>query len=215
MLKLIEEEKMSGTGKKTERLDLVGAFEQGWIQYKANFLKIVPYGFLATLPSVLFLFNVTAGVISTVILQGILCILLANSVICSVNGTRSDIYSAPHIWNLFKNGLVLSIFLLPLLAVSFVLLIVPSVIVFSLFMFSFFVVAAKDKFSVDALMDSLRAGFGYRLHLFLFSLIFYCSVIISAIISNFVPFIFVLINGLTLPYFFAVIYELYEQLEKK
>jgi hypothetical protein len=206
---------MSSGGKKTERLDLVGAFEQGWIQYRANFLKIVPYGFLATVPSVFFLFSITAGVITTVLAQGILFILLANSVFCAVNGTRNNIYSAAHFFNLFKNGVVLSIFLLPLLAVSFVLLIVPSVIVFSLFMFSFFIVAAKDKFAVDALMDSLRFGFGYRLHLFLFSLIFYSSVIISAIISNFIPLIFILINGLALPFFFAVIYELYEQLEKK
>ena len=191
---------MSGEERKTERLDLVGAFEQGWIQYRANFLKIVPFGFLATVPSIFFLWSIAAGVISTILMQGIFFIILANSVFCSVNGIGSGNYSPSHIWTLFKNGLVLSVFLLPLLALSFVLLIVPSVIVFSLFMFSFFIVAAKEKFAVDALMDSLRTGFGYRLHLFLFSLIFYCAVIISAIISNFIPFIFILINGFVLPY---------------
>jgi hypothetical protein len=206
---------MSGGGKRTERLDLVGAFEQGWIQYRANFLKIVPYGFLATVPSIFFLWNIAAGVIAALLLQGVFFIMLANVVFCSVNGTKNDIYSVSHLWNMLKNGIVLSIFLLPLLAVSFVLLIVPSVIIFSLFIFSFFIVAAKEKFAVDALMDSLRTGFGYRLHLFLFSLIFYSSVIISAIVSSYIPFIFILINGLTLPYFFAVINELYEQLEKK
>jgi hypothetical protein len=206
---------MSGEERKTERLDLVGAFEQGWIQYRANFLRIIPYGFLATVPSIFFLWSITSGVIAALLLQGVLFIMLANAVFCSVNGTKNDIYSVSHLWNMLKNGTVLSIFLLPLLAVSFVLLIVPSVIVFSLFVFSFFIVAAKEKFAVDALMDSLRTGFGYRLHLFLFSLIFYSSVIISAIVSSYIPFIFILINGLTLPYFFAVIYELYEQLEKK
>jgi hypothetical protein len=210
-----QEEKMSSSSRKLEKLDLVGAFEQGWIQYKSNFVKIIPFGLLSTVPSVLFFFNIPTGIVAAVLFQGILLVLLANAVFCAANGTRSDIYSTSRLFGFFKNGVVLSIFLLPLLAVSFVFFIVPSVMVFSLFMFSFFIVASRDKFAVDALMDSLRAGFGYRLHLFLFSLIFFSAVIIAGIFSSVIPFMFVPVNGLMFPYFFTVIHEIYEQLEKK
>lgn len=206
---------MSTGSRKSERLDLVGAFEQGWVQYTSNFKKIIPFGLLATLPSLFFFFNIPTGVIISVLFQGFLFVLLANSVFCSSNGTRNDIHSMNSLINYFKNGLVLSIFLFPLLVLTLVLFIVPSVAVFSLFMFSFFIVSAKDKFAVDALMESLRVGFGYRLHLFLFSLIFYSSFIIGALLSIAIPFIFITINALLFPYFFNVIYELFEQLEKK
>jgi len=206
---------MSEINRKNESLDLVGAFEQGWIQYKSGFYKVLPYGLISAMPSMFFSFNITIGVVLTILFQGFFLVLLANSVHSLATGTRDDIYSARYLLSLFKNGLILSIFLFPLLVISFIIFIVPSVIVFSLFMFSFFIVAKKEKFAVDALMESLRLGFGYGLHLFLFSLVFYSSVIIGVILSNVVPMLHVFINGILLPYFFYVIFELYEQLEKK
>jgi hypothetical protein len=206
---------MSEINRKNERLDLVGAFEQGWIQYRSGFFKVLPYGLLSAAPSMFFSFSVSLGAVLTILFQGFFLVLLANSVQSLATGTRDDIHSVSYLVNLFKNGLILSVFLFPLLVVSFVLFIVPSVIVFSLFMFSFFIVAKKEKFAVDALMESLRLGFGYRLHLFLFSLVFYSSIIIGVILSNVVPMLHIVINGVLVPYFFYVIFELYEQLEKK
>lgn len=206
---------MSEYPRKSERLDFVGAFEQSWVQYKSNFLKLVPYGFLASVPSSFFLVNISTGIVATLVFQGFLFLLLANAVLCSVNGTRNDINSISGLFGYFKNGIILSLFLLPLLSISFILLIVPSVIFFSFFMFSFFIIVIKDKFAIDALMESLREGFGYRLHFFLFSLIFYSSIIVVFFLSEFFLPISVILNGLLLPYFFIVIYEFYDQMEKK
>lgn len=206
---------MSYNSEKMENLDLVGAFEQGWIQYKSNFMKLIPFGFLASVPMMLFFVNITAGVLTVVLFQGFLFIILANAVASFSSGIRQKLFTFISFVRFFKNGLILSLFLLPLLTIGFVILVVPSVFLFSLFMFSFFFIAQKDRFAVDACMESLREGFGYRLHLFLFSLIFYSSMVTIFMISEMFPPIFVILCSLFLPYIFSVMYELYEQLEKK
>lgn len=207
---------MKSYGSKDEILDFVRAFEQGWIQYKSNFRRLIPFGIASSVPVLFFYMNIPAGIIITILLQGFFFLLLAENVVSAGTlGERRTVYTKHLLWKYFKNGMVLTIFLLPLLLVGFVLFIIPSVILFSLFIFSFFIVVSKEKFAIDACMESLRDGFGYRLHLFLLSLIFYSAMIILYILSGFCPICFFMLNALIVPFFFCIAFEFYEQLEKK
>lgn len=202
--------------RKTERLDFVGAFEQGWIQYKSNFTKLAGWGAAIAVPPVFFHFSITAGVILTLIFEGCFMILLANSVVCASKGMKNDTFSSARLLlNCFKNGFLISILLFPLLVIGFAAAVIPSIALFSVFMFTFFITARKQKFAVDAMWDSLREGNGYRLPLFLFSLIFYASAALAFLLAQlFMPLGFIA-GALITPYFFSVIYEFYDQLETK
>jgi hypothetical protein len=202
--------------RKTERLDFVGAFEQGWIQYKSNFEKLIGWGIAVAVPPLFFNLSITAGIIVTFVTEGFLLILLANSVICASQGIKNDTFSSPKLLlTCFKNGFLISILLFPLLIIGAAAAGIPSVLLFSLFMFTFFITARKQKFAVDAMMDSLREGNGYRLPLFLFALIFYASAALALLIAQlFMPLGFIA-GALITPYFFSVIYEFYDQLETK
>ncbi len=207
---------MRSYGNKEESLNFVGAFEQGWIQYKSSFKRLLPFGIAASIPTFFFFFSITTGIVFTILLQGFFFLLLAENVVASgTYGTAKVIYSKHMLWKYFKNGVVLTAFLLPLLIIGFVVFIIPSVILLSLFMFSFFIVVSKDKFAIDACMESLRQGFGYRLHLFLLALVFYAGMIIVYMLTSFCPICLVALNSLVIPYFFCVTFEFYEQLEKK
>ncbi|MGI6394168.1 MAG: hypothetical protein ACOX2F_05490 [bacterium] len=206
---------MSKIEKKTKQLDLVNSFEQGWSLYKTHFTKIVPWGLLLMVPSILFHFSIALGIVSVILFQGALLILLADKIDSSLSGIEKKVQKEGYFWNLIKSGTILSIILLPMLLISFVILIIPSIIVFTLFMFSFFIIAQKNKLPVDALMKSYEISSKQMLPLFLFSFILYGAVITSAIISNFVPFLHVVLCGVIIPYFFIVIYKFYEQLEEK
>ena len=202
--------------RKTERLDFVGAFEQGWIQYKSNFTKLIGLGVAIAVPPVFFHYSITAGVILTLIFEGFLMVLLANSVVCASKGIKNDVFVSPNLLlNYAKNGLLISVLLFPLLLIGFVAAIVPSIILFSVFMFTSFITALKQTFAVDAMWESLREGNGYRLPLFLFSLIFYASAAMAFLLAQlFMPLGFIA-GALITPYFFSVIYEFYDQLETK
>ncbi len=200
--------------KRTDKLDFVGAFDQGWVQYRANFLQLLPFGLAASIPPLFFLGSISFGVGATILFEGFLLLLLSEKVMNVTTGikTRYTVYS---VFNHLKNGVLLSLFLFPLLVVGFVILILPSVLLFSLFMFSFFMIVVKEKFAIDACMESLRLGFGYRLHFFLFALIFYSVIMMIYIVSEGFPVLFIPLCGVALPYFFVVIFEFFEQLEKK
>lgn len=211
-MRIFAEEKMH----KTDRLDFVGAFEQGWIQYKSNFTKLIGWGAAIAVPPAFFHYSITAGVILTLLFEGFLMILLANSVVCASRGLKNDSLSAfSVVLNYMKNGFLVSILLFPLLLVGMVLGIIPSVALFSLFMFTFFITARKQKFAIDAMMDSLREGNGYRLPLFLFSLIFYASAALALLLAQLLLPLGFIAGALLTPYFFSVIYEFYDQLETK
>ena len=203
---------MQGAGKP----DFVGAFEHGWIQYKSNFSKIAGWGAATAVPPVFFHFSITAGVVLTFVLEGLLLILLANSVICSSRGLKNDVFSSPNLLlNYAKNGFLVSILLFPLLLIGAAAAVIPSIIVFSVFMFTFFIVARDRKFAIDAMVESLRKGNGCRLTLFLFSFIFYAAAAFALFLAQiFMPLGFIA-GGLITPYFFMVIYEFYDKLETK
>ncbi|MBO4698964.1 hypothetical protein J5690_05060 [bacterium] len=202
--------------RKTERLDFVGAFEHGWIQYKSNFTKLAGWGAAIAVPPVFFHFSITAGVVLTLIFEGFFMILLANSIICASRGLKNDAFSSVKIlWSCFKNGFLTSILLFPMLIIGAAALIIPSVAVFSIFMFTFFISASKQQFAVDAMAESLRKGNESRLPLFLFSLIFYAAAFFAVFLEQLVPSFGFIAGTLITPYFFSVIYEFYEQLEKK
>ena len=82
-------------------------------------------------------------------------------------------------------------------------------------MFTFFISASKQQFAVDAMAESLRKGNESRLPLFLFSLIFYAAAFFAVFLEQLVPSFGFIAGTLITPYFFSVIYEFYEQLEKK
>lgn len=202
--------------RKTERLDFVGAFEQGWIQYKANISRIIGWGILISIPPLFIHINITWGIILSLVFEGFFMILLANSVESASRGLKNEVLTYPRILlNYFKNGFLISIFLFPLITIGIIALIIPGILVFSVFMFSFFIVAAKQNFAIDALMDSLREGNGYRFPLFLFSLIFGSAIAFTVLVTHiFMPLGFI-ISSVIVPYFFTVIYEFYDQLERK
>ena len=202
--------------RKTEGLDFVGAFEQGWIQYKSNFTRLIGWGTAIAVPPAFFHYSITAGVILTLVFEGFLMILLANSVFCASKGLKNDSFVSLHtVLNYVKNGFLISILLFPLLLAGALLAVVPSIALFSLLMFTFFITARKQKFAIDAMMDSLREGNGYRFPLFLFSLIFYASAALALLLAQlFLPLGFIA-GALITPYFFSVIYEFYDQLETK
>ena len=212
LLGIFTEEKM----RKTEGLDFVGAFEQGWIQYKSNFTRLIGWGTAIAVPPAFFHYSITAGVILTLVFEGFLMILLANSVFCASKGLKNDSFVSLHtVLNYVKNGFLISILLFPLLLAGALLAVVPSIALFSLLMFTFFITARKQKFAIDAMMDSLREGNGYRFPLFLFSLIFYASAALALLLAQlFLPLGFIA-GALITPYFFSVIYEFYDQLETK
>jgi hypothetical protein len=207
---------MRSYNSKEESLDFVRSFEQGWIQYKSNFRNLIPLGIASSVPVLFFYLNIAVGILMLILLQGLIFLLLAENVVAGGTlGSRKVHYTRHMIWKFFKNGLVLTLFLFPLLIIGFVMFIIPSVILLSLFIFSFFVVVSKDKFAIDACMESLRQGFGYRLHLFLLSLIFYAGMIVLYILAGYCPLCFAGLSALIIPYFFCVTFEFYEQLEKK
>ncbi len=207
---------MKSYGGKEEKLDFIRAFEQGWIQYKSGFTQFVPLGIGASAPAIFFYISIPYGIIITLLLQGFFFLLLAENIVANGTLGKGKVHYTKHLlWKYFKNGFVVTLFLLPLLAIGFLLLIIPSIILFSLFMFSFFIVVTKDKFAIDACMESLRQGFGYRLHLFLLSLVFYSGILILYMISGFCPICFIALSAIVIPYYFCVIFEFYEQLEKK
>ena len=201
---------------RTETLDFVGAFEQGWIQYKSNFTKLIGWGAAIAVPPAFFHYSITAGVILTLIFEGFLMILLANAVVCASQGLKNDTFASTKlILTCFRNGFLVSILLFPLLVIGAAAAVIPSIALFSVFMFTFFITARKQKFAVDAMWDSLREGNGYRLPLFLFSLIFYASAALALLLAQlFMPLGFIA-GAIITPYFFSVIYEFYDQLETK
>lgn len=198
---------------KTKQLDFIKPFEHAWNRYKSGFAKFTALGAALALPSVCFKFSISAGVLITLVFEGFAAILLANAVTESAKGLKTGIFSSRTLlFNYLKNGFLLSILLFPALVLGAVAGIIPAIAVFSVFMFSFFITASKQNFAVDALVESLRIGNGYRLPLFLFSLIFFASLAFSLFLFQiFMPLGFVA-QAMMFPYFFSVIYELYDQL---
>ena len=152
----------------------------------------------------------------TLVFEGIAAILLANAVAESAKGIKTGIFSSPVLlFNCFKNGFMISILLFPALVLGTVVAIIPAIAIFSVFMFSFFITATKQKFAVDALVESLRTGNGSRLPLFLFSLIFFASLAFALVLFQIFRPLGFIAQALLFPYFFSVIYEFYDQLERK
>ena len=201
---------------KTERFDFIEAFEHAWIRYKSDFWKFIAFGAVLAIPSICFKFSITAGVLVTLVLGGFTAVLLANTVTQSARGLKNDTFSSPKmLLRHFRNGFMLSILLFPALILGTVAAIIPAIAIFSVFMFSFFITAAKQNFAVDALVESLRTGNGYRLPLFLFSLIFFASFAFALLLFQIFMPLGIVAQALMFPYFFSVIYELYDQLEIK
>lgn len=206
---------MTGESRKVETLDFAGAFEQGWIQYRANFFKLFFIGIPVSVPVYLFFVNITAGVVSTLVLQGSLLMLLADVISDTSGGKKVKFLNIRSAAVFFVRGFFISLFLLPFLTAGFVLLVIPGVFLFSMFMFSFFYASINDLGAVDSCMESVRDGAGYRLPFFLFSLIFFSSMAVVFMISELFPPLFIFLGALLFPYFFSVIFEFYEQLENK
>jgi len=206
--------------KRSEYFDFVGAFEQGWIQYSANIFKLIPYGFMAALPVIVLNFELYTGIAFIVALEGIFLLFLADAVYATANIEEPELIDrVKENWKRYlKQGFILSIFLMPLIIGGAILFIFPAILFFAFFIFSFLFVVRKNKFSVDACMEVLRLGKGFRLHIFLLSMIMVSSMALIYLFSAFIiemPFLFVVMAMFLLPYFFYVIQEFFEQLEIK
>ncbi len=200
---------------RSSKIDFVGAFEKGWTIYKANLKKLVLWGVLLASPLLFFALNLTAGFITTFVLEGFFMVLLANAIVHAVNNTSPDIFNPKAAIFFIKNGVLLSIVLFPLLTLASVILVVPAVLLFSAFMFSFFLIAEKRSSSIDSMMASMQMSKGNRIPLFLFSAVFFFAVILCSVsLGIFLPLGFVLFSGV-LPYLFCVIYQFYRDLENK
>ena len=156
-------------------LDLSGALDQAWIQYRANFWKVIPFGILAVLPPLGFLHSIPLGLLLVVGLEGIFLMMLVDTIRLADREEKPDIVKRNfgRIWHNLKNGTIITLFVLPLLIIGFAALILPSVLFFSFFAFAFGHAATRDKFGIDACMESYRSGAGYRWPLFLTALSLY------------------------------------------
>ncbi|HRZ78374.1 MAG TPA: hypothetical protein P5044_00075 [bacterium] len=206
---------MTGEPRKVETLDFAGAFEQGWIQYRSNFFKFFIAGVPVSVPAYLFFSDIAAGIFLTLALQGFFFMLLADVISGTSSGRGLKFLNIKSACVFFVRGFFISLFLLPFLAAGFALLVIPGVFLFSVFMFSFFYASINGLGAVDSCLESMRCGAGYRLSLFLFSLIFFSSMAVAFMISELFPPLFIFLGALLFPYFFSVIFEFYEQLENK
>jgi len=207
-------------GGKSTSFDFIGAFEQAWIQYKSNFFKLLPFGILASLPPTIIFYSLELGLPLTFFFEGVVLMFLSD-VISHSSNSRDSLLSGRLKKQLpfyFKNGVIISIILTPLLLLSSILLF-PGVLFLSFFIFTFAEIVNRRKFSIDAMMESLRLGYGYRLHLFLLSLILFIAIgyayLVMEYLTNGNPLFFLGIMALFLPYYFIVVEEIFEQLERK
>ncbi|MFO7734829.1 MAG: hypothetical protein R6W70_01300 [bacterium] len=197
-------------------LDIASAFEQAWLQYRFLVWKLLPFGFMVSFPFFIFFYSMPGGIAFTVLFEGVAVLMLVSAFRYFRHHEYKDILSMlmQNFWFFVKNGFLLSLFLFPLLILGSAVFIFPAVLFFSFFMFSFFEVASNDKFAIDACMESYRMGRGYRIHLFLFSLVVFASLIIVHIFTDTSPFAFLVVNSFLIPYFVIVINELFEQIKK-
>ena len=89
----------------SSKIDFVGAFEKGWTIYKANLKKLVLWGVLLASPLLFFALNLTAGFITTFVLEGFFMVLLANAIVHAVNNTSPDIFNPKAAIFFIKNGI--------------------------------------------------------------------------------------------------------------
>ncbi len=202
-------------------LDLSGALDQAWIQYRANFWKVIPFGILAVLPPLGFLHSIPLGLVLVFALEGFFLMMLVDTIRLADREENPDIVKRNfgRIWHNLKNGTIITLFVLPLLIIGFVAVVLPSVFFFSLFAFSFGHAATRDKFGIDACMESFRSGKGYRAPLFLVALSLYLILALLFIagyqLTGGMGWLSAVPAAVCLPYYFMVIEELYEQLEQK
>ena|GEM_PF-880458 len=202
-------------------LDLSGALDQAWIQYRANFWKVIPFGILAVLPPLGFLHSIPLGLALLFAFEGMFLMMLADTIRLADREEQPDIVKRNfgRIWHNLKNGAIIMLFVLPLLIIGFAALILPSVLFFSLFTFAFGHAAFRDKFGIDACMESYRSGAGSRLPLFLTAFSLYLVIALFFIVAyQFVDgagWLAAFPAAFCVPYYFMVIEELYEQLEQK
>lgn len=197
-------------------LDIASAFEQGWMQYRCLVWKLLPFGFMVSIPFFIFFYSMPAGIVLTILIEGVAILMLVSAFRHFRHHEDKDIFRmlVKNSWFFIKNGFLISLFLFPLLVLGLAIFVFPAVLFFSFFMFSFFEVVSADKFAIDACMESYRLGRGYRIHLFLLSLVVFASLIIVHIFTDTSPFAFLVVNSFLIPYFVTVINELFEQIKK-
>lgn len=202
-------------------LSLSSALDQAWIQYRANFWKILPFGILAVLPPLGFLHSIPVGLALVFGLEGMFLMMLVDTIRLADREEDPAIVhrNFSRIWHNLKNGAIIMLFILPLLVIGFIALFLPSVFFLSLFTFAFGHAAFRNKFGIDACMESYRSGKGFRLPLFLVALFLYLVIALFFIAAyQFVDgagWLAALPAAIFVPYYFMVIEELYEQLEQK
>ncbi len=201
------------------RFDVSRALGQAWIQYRANIGKVLPFGLLVVIPPLGFLHSILTGLLLVILFEGWALLTLTEAV------QRCNREEAPQLvslvldngWRYFKNGIVLMIFLLPLLAVGFAALIIPSLMFWSFFLFSFHQVTTRNKFAIDACMESFRSGRGNRFLLFVLALFLYLAMAVfylgAYLIFNERGWLAAVPAAFFVPYYVMIIEELFEQWE--
>lgn len=203
-----------------DRLRVAAALDQAWIQYRANFGRMIPFGILAVLPPLGFLHSLPLGLALLFGVEGTVIMMLVDAVHRADTEERPDLVRrcVRRAWHNIKNGTVIMLFILPLFLVGFVALIVPSILFFSFFLFSFHHAAVRDKFAIDACMESYRNGRGLRGPLFLLALSFYLIIAFLFLLAyqlfGGAGWLAVLPCAFFLPYYFMVIEEIFQRLEQ-
>jgi len=201
------------------RFNLAGALEQAWVQYRANLWRVFPFAVLTVLPPLGFLHSIATGVVLVLLFEGWAIMMLTEAT--RLSGREENPALVPHMFHRagghIKNGTVIVLFVLLLLVVGFVPLVIPSIFFYSLFIFSFCHAAVRNKFAIDACMESFRSGRGNRLPLFLVAAFLYLAM------AAFYTAAYLLFDGagwaaavpaaFFLPYYAMVIEELFEQWE--
>jgi len=199
--------------------NITAALEQAWVQYRANVWRVLPFGVLTVFPAIGFVHSIALGLFLVFLCEGWALMALTEAVRITnrEENPALTMLMLRRAWHHWKNGFVIVLFLFPLLLIGFIAFVVPSILFWSLFMFSFHHAVVRNKFAIDACMESFRSGRGNRIALFWIAVFPYLVTMVLYIGA------FVLFDGngwvaavpmaFFVPYYVMAIEELFEQWE--
>ncbi len=177
----------------SHHLNIVASFEEAFFLMKERLPILALYGIITMIPPALFVWSPVFGGIITILTEGLLMLCLIEAV--DKDTSLFEECTPAKLLTFWEKGTVMTVLLLPLFALSFLLLIIPGIIVLSLFLFSGIIATEEQNGAIDSLMASIRLGQHHRLSVFFFAFIlFFSFAILFAFLESF-PLIFPIVTG--------------------
>ncbi|MCK5808234.1 hypothetical protein KAH37_04525 [bacterium] len=194
----------------TKQINIVSLFEEGFVAFKQSWKKSVPFGILALLPLAILMWSPLIGSVAVLLFQGPLLLLAIE--VSHTDKLPQFKEKVSSLFSLFENGFILTVILVPLFSISLLLVVIPAVIVISLFLFSGSLIMVDKRFAIDALMESVKLGEKHRLALVFLSFIMLSSFAILFVFTESIPIFFAIGGGFLLSYELAVVVAAYNRL---